>query len=39
LERFRTVIRSYPDLGVHHKALEYIALCQAKIDEAGRDRN
>ncbi len=38
LERFKTVIRSYPDLGVHHKALEYIALCQVKIDEAGRDR-
>ncbi|MBW1770224.1 MAG: outer membrane protein assembly factor BamD [Deltaproteobacteria bacterium] len=39
LERFKTVIRSYPDLGVHHKALEYIALCQAKIDQAELDRN
>jgi len=34
LERFKTVLRSYPDLGVHHKALEYIALCQARIDSA-----
>jgi outer membrane protein assembly factor BamD len=39
LERFKTVIKSYPDIGVHHKALEYIALCQAKIDQAGGDRN
>ena len=32
LERFKTVVKSYPDLGVHRKALDYIALCQAKID-------
>jgi len=32
LERFKTVLTSYPDLGVHYKALQYIALCQAKIE-------
>jgi len=31
LERFKTVIRAYPDLGVHYKALQYIALCQAQM--------
>jgi outer membrane protein assembly factor BamD len=34
LERFKTVLKSYPDLGVHRKALEYIPLCQAGIDNA-----
>ena len=34
LERFKTVVRSYPDLGVHHKALKYIALCQEKLSSA-----
>jgi len=34
LERFKTVLRSYPDLGVHRKALEYIPLCQQGIDNA-----
>jgi outer membrane protein assembly factor BamD len=31
LGRFKTVITSYPDLGVHHKAIEYIALCQDRM--------
>jgi outer membrane protein assembly factor BamD len=39
LERFKAVVRSYPDLGVHHKALEYIPLCIAKIDDAVRAKN
>jgi len=34
LERFKAVVMSYPDFGIHHKALEYISLCQAKIDDA-----
>ena len=34
LERFKTVLRAFPDLGVHHKALQYIPLCQAKIGDA-----
>lgn len=33
LERFKTVVTSFPDLGVHHQALEYIPLCQAKLRE------
>jgi outer membrane protein assembly factor BamD len=37
LERFKAVVMSYPDMGVHHKALEYISLCQAKIDDATID--
>ena len=39
LERFKTVLRSYPDLGVHRKALEYIPLCQERIDSAARANN
>lgn len=33
LARFKTVLTSYPDLGVHRKALAYIPLCQAMIEE------
>jgi len=36
LERFKTVLKSYPDLGVHYKALQYIALCQNKIENSAR---
>ncbi|MDY6989775.1 MAG: outer membrane protein assembly factor BamD [Thermodesulfobacteriota bacterium] len=32
LERFKAVLTAYPDLGVHYKALQYITLCQAKIE-------
>jgi outer membrane protein assembly factor BamD len=39
LERFKTVLTSYPDLGVQYKALEYIPLCQAKIDDAEHSMN
>jgi outer membrane protein assembly factor BamD len=39
LERFKTVVRSYPDLGVHRKALEYIPLCQDGIDNAALGNN
>jgi outer membrane protein assembly factor BamD len=39
LERFKTVLKSYPDLGIHHKALEYIPLCEAKIAEAESKMN
>jgi outer membrane protein assembly factor BamD len=34
LERFKSVVTSYPDLGIHHKALKYIALCQEKLNSA-----
>jgi outer membrane protein assembly factor BamD len=37
LERFKTVVRSYPDLGVHHKAIQYIALCQAQVASPAED--
>jgi outer membrane protein assembly factor BamD len=33
LERFKTVISEYPDVGVHHEALEYIAQCEASIEK------
>jgi outer membrane protein assembly factor BamD len=33
LERFRSVITRYPDVGVHQQALQYIARCEAAIDE------
>jgi outer membrane protein assembly factor BamD len=32
LERFKSVVTSYPDIGVHHKALKYIALCQEELN-------
>ncbi|MFC1857869.1 outer membrane protein assembly factor BamD [Thermodesulfobacteriota bacterium] len=31
LGRFQSVISNYPDVGVHHKALYYIPLCEAAI--------
>jgi outer membrane protein assembly factor BamD len=37
LERFKTVLTSYPDLGIHYKAIQYIALCHTKIQDAATD--
>ena len=31
LERFTEILARYPDVGVHHKALQYIALCEEKM--------
>ena len=31
LNRFKSVLANYPDVGVHKKALEYIALCEASL--------
>jgi outer membrane protein assembly factor BamD len=31
LHRFRKVIKNYPDIGIHQKTLEYIALCEALL--------
>jgi outer membrane protein assembly factor BamD len=31
-ERFKTVLRDYPDLGVHYKAIQYLARCQNKME-------
>jgi outer membrane protein assembly factor BamD len=39
LERFKSVVTSYPDLGIHQKALKYIALCQEKLDNAALGEN
>lgn len=39
LERFKSVVTSYPDIGVHHKALKYIALCQEKLNSADLGEN
>ncbi len=39
LERFKAVVTSYPDLGVHHKALAYIPLCLAKIDKPDQEKD
>ncbi|NVM57524.1 MAG: outer membrane protein assembly factor BamD [Desulfobacterales bacterium] len=36
LERFKTILKSYPDFGVHYKALQYIALCRTKIENSPR---
>jgi outer membrane protein assembly factor BamD len=33
LERFKRVISKYPDVGIHQKAIKYIALCEASIAE------
>ena len=31
LKRFKAVITNYPDVGVHHRALNYIAQCEALV--------
>jgi len=36
LERFKTILKSYPDLGIHYLALQRIPLCQTKIENALR---
>jgi len=33
LERFKSVIINYPDVGVHQKALQYIALCETSLSK------
>jgi len=33
LSRFETVLTNYPDVGVHHEAIHYIALCKEYIKE------
>jgi outer membrane protein assembly factor BamD len=34
LERFKRVLFNYPDVGVHHMALQYIAECEAQVAAA-----
>ena len=31
LERFTDILTQYPDVGIHHRALQYIALCKEKM--------
>lgn len=31
LQRFNAVVSKYPDVGYHHQALQYIAMCEARI--------
>jgi len=33
LKRFRSVIMNYPDVGVHQKALQYIAQCETSLSK------
>lgn len=33
LQRFRSVVVKYPDVGIHRDALEYMARCEAKLAE------
>lgn len=33
LERFKAVVTKYPDVGVHQKALQYIALCETSLSK------
>jgi outer membrane protein assembly factor BamD len=33
MDRFKTVLSDYPDVGIHQRALEYIARCQAHLSE------
>lgn len=33
LERFKSLIINYPDVGVHQKALQYIALCETLLSK------
>lgn len=37
LNRFKSVLSDYPDVGVHQKALRYIALCKAHLEEKGSE--
>ncbi len=37
LERFKAVITNYPDVGIHHRALHYIAQCEALVAAVERD--
>lgn len=37
LERFKNVVNEYPDVGLHTKAKEYIAKCEARLAAAERE--
>lgn len=37
LERFKGLVRDYPDMGVHKEALQFIALCRQQLASADSD--
>ncbi len=37
LTRFKSVLANYPDVGIHQKAIQYIALCEDKLRENALD--
>ena len=39
LSRFKSVLSNYPDVGVHKKALEYMALCESSIAKQREDES
>jgi outer membrane protein assembly factor BamD len=39
LERFKTVLFGYPDVGVQYQALQYIAECEQKVQAAEAQQN
>ena len=38
LNRFKSIISNYPDVGVHQKALQYIALCEASLTKQQEEK-
>jgi len=38
LHRFRSILTQYPDVGVHQKALQHIATCEALLKEQAQDK-
>jgi len=38
LYRFKAIITDYPDVGVQHKALQYIPLCEAKVKQIEKEK-
>ncbi len=38
LYRFKAIIAEYPDIGVQHKALQYIPLCEIKIKQMEKEK-
>jgi outer membrane protein assembly factor BamD len=39
LKRFRAVVTNYPDVGVHHQAIQYIAICEEMVSKEDKKNN
>jgi outer membrane protein assembly factor BamD len=37
IQRFKTVLSDYPDVGIHQKALRYIAICEKLLQEEKKE--